>query len=70
MLDLSLVVGRLTMLEELTDLPDETFAISDVTPVEQRTSTKFVSTLKEEGLIEKAPEIKWPGVREGKRKGT
>ena len=68
-LDFKPVVGRLTTLEELSDLPDAMFAILDVTPLEQRTSTKFVSTLKEESLVEKAPEIKWPGVREGKTEG-
>jgi len=68
-LDFKPVAGRLITLEELTDPPDETFAIADVTPLEQQTSTKFVSTLKEESLVEKAPEIKWPGVREGKTEG-
>ena len=68
-LDFKPVVGRLTTLEELTDLPDAMFAILDVTPLEQRTSTKFVSTLKEESLVEKAPEIKWPGLHEGKTEG-
>ncbi|RSL16968.1 hypothetical protein EDE15_2495 [Edaphobacter aggregans] len=68
-LDFKPVVGRLATLEGLTDLPDAMLMISDATPFEQRTSTAFVSTLKEESLVEKAPEIKWPSVREGKTEG-
>jgi hypothetical protein len=63
------VNGHITKLEELKN-PDETlFAVSDVTPPEQRISTTFVSTLKEESLVEIAPDIAWPPVREGKTEG-
>jgi hypothetical protein len=63
------VTGRLTKLEELKH-PDETlFTVSEVTPVEQRISTVFVSTLKEESMVETVPKIEWPPVREGKTEG-
>ena len=63
------VLGRLSVLEELKK-PDETlFAVSAVTPVEARIATSFVSTLQEESLLEMAPVIEWPSVREGKTEG-
>jgi len=63
------VVGRLTKLEELHGLPEEMFFIKTPTPASQRIGTAFVSTRKEESLIENAPTIDWPTVREGKTEG-
>ncbi len=63
------IVAHLTTLEELRDAPEDLFAVTTPTPSEQQIKTAFVSTLKEESLIENAPEIDWPAVREGKTEG-
>jgi hypothetical protein len=63
------VVAHLTMLEESRDAPDELFAVGTPTPADRQIKTAFVSTLKEESLIENAPTIDWPTVREGKTEG-
>ncbi|CAN5669163.1 hypothetical protein BH10ACI4_BH10ACI4_34870 [soil metagenome] len=68
-LDYKPVIGRMTALEELKSLDEATFAIAVATPADQRIATSFVSTLKEESLVEKAPVIEWPAVREGKTEG-
>jgi hypothetical protein len=68
-LDYKQVVGRVTVLEEFKAPDEAMFQVADVTPVEQRIATSFVSTLKEESLIDKAPVIEWPAVREGKTEG-
>jgi hypothetical protein len=68
-LDYKEIVAHLTTLEELRDVPDELFVVRNPTPPERQIKTAFVSTLKEESLIEIAPEIDWPGVREGKTEG-
>jgi hypothetical protein len=68
-LDYQPVIGRLTKLEELKQPDEAMFAVTDPTPVDQRISTDLVSTLKEESLVEKAPDIQWPSVREGKTDG-
>lgn len=68
MLDFKPVNGHLTTLENLH--PDESmFAISSPTPPADQIHTKFVSTLTEESMLEKAPELHWPDVREGKTDG-
>lgn len=63
------VKARLTQLEELKSPDESMFVVDQVTPPDQRIETVFVSTLKEESLIEKAPVIEWPTVREGKTDG-
>ena len=63
------VTGKLTTLEELKNPDESLFTVSEVTPPGQRIATTFVSTLKEESLIEMAPDIAWPPVREGKTEG-
>jgi hypothetical protein len=68
-LDYKEIVAHLTTLEELREAPDELFAVENPTPPEQQIKTAFVSTLKEESLIENAPKIEWPSVREGKIDG-
>jgi hypothetical protein len=68
-LDYKPIKGRLTVLEELKRPDDAMFAVSSPTPVNERIATAFVSTLKEESLIEAAPAIEWPPVREGKTEG-
>lgn len=68
-LDHKPVVGKLAILDELKK-PDETmFAVNTVTPLRERIGTSFISTQKEESLVERAPEIQWPPVREGKTEG-
>jgi hypothetical protein len=68
-LDSDPVIGRLTVLEELNQPDEAMFTVDSVTPVDQRISTVFVSTVKGESLIEKAPVIQWPTVREGNVEG-
>ncbi|MBS1800346.1 MAG: hypothetical protein JSS95_11005 [Acidobacteria bacterium] len=68
-LDYKEIVAHLTTLEELRDVSEEMFAVTAPTPQEQQIRTAFVSTLKEESLIEDAPKIDWPPVREGKTEG-
>jgi hypothetical protein len=68
-LDYKEIVGRLTTLEELRNAPDNLFAVTNPTPDAQQIKTAFVSTLKEESMVEKVPTIEWPTVREGKTEG-
>ena len=68
-LDYQPVVGRLTKLEELKKPDESMFTIMAATPADQRITTSLVPTAKEEGLIEQAPVIQWPTVREGKTDG-
>lgn len=68
-LDYQPVTGRLTLLEQLKNPDEEMFRIDSITPVDQRIATTFVSTQREESLIEKVPEIQWPPVKEGKTDG-
>ena len=68
-LDYQEVVGRLTTLEELREAPEELFAIKTPTPPDEQIKTALVSTQKEESLLENAPRIDWPTVREGKTDG-
>jgi hypothetical protein len=68
-LDYKEIVGHLATLEELRDVSQETFAVNAPTPAQQQIKTAFVSTLKEESLIENAPKIDWPPVHEGKTEG-
>jgi hypothetical protein len=68
-LDYEEIVGHLTSLEELRNVSDDMFAVTNPTPVEQQIKTAFVSTLKEESIVEIAPKIDWPTVREGKTDG-
>jgi hypothetical protein len=68
-LDYQETIAHLTTLEELRDVPEELFGVTTPTPPDQQIKTAFVSTLKEESLIENAPNIAWPTVREGKTEG-
>jgi hypothetical protein len=67
--DFQTIPARMTLLEELGKVDDALFAVQQPTPVGERIATSFVSTLKEESLVEKVPEIQWPDVREGKTDG-
>jgi hypothetical protein len=68
-LDYKEISAHMTTLEELKNPDPATFAITNPTPPAQQIATAFVSTLKEESLLEKAPVIEWPTVREGKTDG-
>jgi hypothetical protein len=68
-LDYREIPAHLTTLEELNNPDQAMFAITNPTPPAQQVATAFVSTLKEESLLEKAPVIEWPTVREGKTDG-
>lgn len=68
-LDYREIVAHLAKLEELKDTPDDLFLVKTPTPLEQQIKTAFVSTRKEESLLENAPKIDWPTVREGRTEG-
>jgi hypothetical protein len=61
--------GLLTTLESFEQPEDAVFAVATDTPAERRIATEFVSTLKEESMVESVPPIAWPAVREGKTEG-
>jgi len=63
------IVGHLTTLEELRDTSEDLFAVKTRTPADRQITTAFVSTQKEESLVENAPTIDWPAVHEGKTEG-
>ena len=68
-LDYKPVNGHLAKLEEI-DHPDLTlFAITTPTPAPDLLTTTFVSTSKEESLMDHPPAFNWPPVREGKTDG-
>lgn len=67
--DFQTISARMTLLEELGKMDEALFVIQQPTPAGDRIATSFVSTLKEESLIEKVPEVQWPDVREGKTDG-
>jgi hypothetical protein len=69
-LDEDPVVGHLTVLEELKEPDEARFAADPATLVSQRWSTSFVSARIAEGLVEKAPTIQWPTVREARPRET
>ena len=68
-LDYKEIDASLTKIEDLKNVPDDLFAIASPTPPDQQIETAFVSTQKEESLLEKAPVIDWPTVHEGKTDG-
>jgi hypothetical protein len=68
-LDYQEVHAHLTALEELRDAPEDLFAVKTPTPPDQQIKTAFVSTHTEEAMVEIAPRIDWPTVREGKTDG-
>jgi hypothetical protein len=68
-LDYKPVIGRLTTLEEIKRPDEAIFTVSTSTLPEQTIATKLVSTQTEESMLEHAPEIQWPPVREGKTEG-
>jgi hypothetical protein len=63
------IVGRLITLEALKEVDGKLFAVEHPTAPEQRIEASFVSMATNESLIEKAPAIDWPAVREGKTDG-
>ena len=62
------VTAHLTKLEAL-HLSPELFVITSPTLPADRIGTTFLSTAKAESLIDHAPIIEWPAVREGKTEG-
>jgi len=62
------IVGKLTLLEPLTDAPN-LFTVTTPTPPADRIETTAVSTLKEESLVEHADNSPWPPIRGGKTEG-
>jgi hypothetical protein len=64
------VVGKLTLLEPLSDKDRAAeLTVLAPTPLNERIETAFVSTLKEESLVEVTDTSPWPPVRDGKTEG-
>lgn len=63
------VVAHLTTLEPLTSPAPDLFTVTTPTPPADRIQTAFLSTAKAESLIDHAPVIEWPTVREGRTEG-
>jgi hypothetical protein len=63
------VVGRLKVLEKLDATAVLPSKIANDSRIQEPIHTEFVSTRVEEGLLEKAPQIQWPAIREGKTDG-
>jgi hypothetical protein len=68
-LDDQKLVGHLVKLEDLKHPDPSIFEVTEAVPAEQPISTAFISTSQEESMIEKMPEIQWPGVRDGRTDG-
>jgi hypothetical protein len=64
------VIGTLTTLEALESIDESRFVVAHPTPLEDRIDTSFVSMATNESLLEKAPKIDWPPIREGKTEGN
>jgi hypothetical protein len=67
--DNSPVVGKLVVVEPLRDQDAASLAIAKPTPIAERIATTFVSTLKEESLIDVADTSPWPPIRDGRTEG-
>jgi hypothetical protein len=68
-LDHQKLAGRLTILEKLKKWDPSFFKIDAESPAGESISTAFIPTAQEEGLLEKAPQLEWPSVREGRTDG-
>ena len=68
-LDYKPVVAHRTLLEELVKPDLSLFTVDHTTPTAERIQTTFVSTLKEESLIDHPPVFDWPPVGGGKPEG-
>jgi hypothetical protein len=64
------IIGKLTQLEALRPEDENLFVVEHPTPPEKRIGTSFVSITTNETLLEKAPQIEWPPIREGKTDGN
>lgn len=63
------VVATLTTLEPISSTDQASLLTISPTSRESRLETKFVPTSQAESLLETAPAIQWPDVREGKTEG-
>jgi len=62
--------GTLSTLEEIKSVDESLFTVTHPTAPSERLLTTFVSTLKEESMVESRPtDVNWPTVREGKLDG-
>jgi hypothetical protein len=68
-LDGQRLAGRLVLLEELRYPAPSIFRIDGTAPASQGISTAFISTSQAEKLLESAPAMDWPLVREGRTDG-
>jgi len=63
------VAGHLSLLEPLNQADEAKITVAAAGAAQDVLETKFVSTVEEESMVEKAPKIVWPPVREGKTDG-
>jgi len=68
-LDHQKLAGRLTILEKLKKPDPSLFKIDAASQTSEGISTAFIPTAQEEGMLEKAPQLEWPSVREGRTDG-
>jgi hypothetical protein len=64
------ILGRLSKLEAWKQVDESLLTVEHPTPTDQRIETSFVSMATNQALIEKAPAIDWPTIREGKTEGN
>ncbi|MGA9669408.1 MAG: hypothetical protein WBQ94_09380 [Terracidiphilus sp.] len=69
LLDRQKLTGHLVVLEELQHPKSSIFTVRGADPLFQSISTRFIPTSQEEGLLEKAPDLEWPSVRDGRTDG-
>jgi hypothetical protein len=68
-LDFEPIIGKLTALDDLTNSLPGLFDAPESSSQGHEISTRFISTATEESMVETAPTILWPSVREGKTDG-
>jgi len=64
------VVGRITSLQKIENVDESLFLVTHPTDPKDRIETSFVSMATNESLLENAPSIEWPAIREGKTEGN
>jgi len=64
------VIGTLTRLEPLRSEDEALLQVAHPTSPSERIETRFVSMAANQALLDKAPVIEWPAIREGKTEGN
>ena len=64
------VVGHIMSLQRIDKVDESLFQLAHPTDPKDRIETSFVSMATNESLLENAPTIEWPAIREGKIEGN